>query len=46
MPQVTGMPSVMVKSVTVTEEYNISTQTRADMMDPAWSDELNQIPFF
>jgi hypothetical protein len=46
IPQMTGMPSVMVNNVTVAAEYNINTQTKADMMDPAWSEELNHIPFF
>ena len=46
MPQVTGMPPVTVNRVTVADEYNMSTQTRADMIDPAWSEELNQVPFY
>lgn len=45
MPSNTGIPSVMVNRVTVTAEYIIRSHTRADMIDPAWSLELNQIPF-
>ena len=45
IPKCTGMPSVTVSSVTVTAEYDMRTQTMADMIEPAWSEELNQIPF-
>lgn len=46
IPHVTGIPSVTVNAVTVADEYNIKTHTKADIIDPAWSDELNHVPFF
>jgi hypothetical protein len=36
----------MVRAVTVEAEYRSSTHTMVDMIDPAWSFELHQIPFY
>lgn len=44
IPSMGGIPSVMVRAVTVTAEYIIRSHTRVAIMDPAWSPEFIQIP--